>query len=100
MVPDSVRGRSAIGVRVSVHPERLPQVRTSVANPAATSHRDAIGLNTAARNRSSPGSEAELLRDQNELQGDGLNGAVSFISLLPTHAACGNNTPQAVELGG
>jgi hypothetical protein len=43
---------------------------------------DAIELKAAARNRSSLGNEAELLRDQDELQGDGLNGAVSFISLL------------------
>jgi hypothetical protein len=65
-----------------MQPARLPYAKATAANPAATSPRDAIELKAAARNGSGPGNEGELLRDQDELQGDGLNGAVSFISLL------------------
>jgi hypothetical protein len=82
VVAGSARERVVVGARLSVQPARLPHAKAAAANPAAASRRDAIELKVAARNGSGPENQAELLRDQDELR-DGLNGAVSFISLLP-----------------
>jgi len=111
--------------RVSVQPARLPPAKVTAANPAATSPRHAIERKAAARNRSGSGNEGRLadhhevrrvleealmalahhcvIVDQQDAQLARRDGWIERRGILHIalriNPACGNNVPQAVELG-